>query len=505
MLGRRSLYDILKSPLRPSSAKRLSNLNHLRLTGENAHNTPYSTSAVKSLRDNLRGRNIAAYTTVILSTAAFSIYFLQTHTYGSKLRSDAPSDLERLGVRHDPRKVKDILHGSKLDTQYGVDVEHILKRNSPIEDDHAEAIVYSPSGSPWHFWAVIDGHVGWETSSALAERLIPSVNGALQGLYRHKASPSNRDIDSAITQAFLTLDDEFVNKSLEKALNSSSRSDAAHILSQALSGAVALLAFYDKSAGQVKIALTGDLRAVRGRRASDGKWETTVLTVEQDGANEEEAARIRKEHPDEPDVIKDGRVLGWQPTRMFGDAGLKWSKESQQEVRNRFLGNRLRDAVKTPPYVTAEPVVTTADVQPGDFLILGCDGIWESLSSEEAVTLVGEWLDASKTRAMLSPLSSPRVSRSSKSSWFGGWFGKSGAETAKDGVQGQEKTVRYQQWKISKDFVTVDDNAATHLIRNSLGGADTDTMRALLTRTGSLARRLRDDMTVTVVFFGDSP
>ncbi|KAG8840597.1 hypothetical protein FRB91_005907, partial [Serendipita sp. 411] len=379
-----------------------------------------------------------------------------------------------------------------------------IASNSPTEDDHSEAVVRSPSGSSWHFWAVIDGHVGWETSTALSERLIPSVNGALRGLYNRNANPTSSDIDSAITQAFLNLDDEFVNKSLEKALNTKSRGEVSHILSQALAGAVALLAFYDPSAGQVKVALTGDLRAVRGRKGADGKWETTVLTIEQDGANEDEAARIRKEHPGEPDVIKDGRVLGWQPTRMFGDAGLKWSVENQKEVRKRFLGGRIRDVVKTPPYVTAEPVITTTDVKPGDFLILGCDGIWESLSSEEAVSLVGLWLESSTSKAKRLSSVPPLAAKGPKSSRFGGWFGKSTSQSAGDASHSKEKTVRYEQWRIPKTFVTVDENVATHLIRNSLGGEDTETMRALLTRTGSLARRLRDDMTVTVVFFDES-
>ena len=99
--------------------------------------------------------------------------------------------------------------------------------NWPIEDDHAEAIFRSPSGSPWHFWTVIDGHVGWETSAALAERLIPSVNRALQGLYTRQENPSSEAIDSAIKDTFVSLDNDFVYKSVEKALDGDSRKEAA--------------------------------------------------------------------------------------------------------------------------------------------------------------------------------------------------------------------------------------------------------------------------------------
>lgn len=350
--------------------------------------------------------------------------------------------------------------------------------NCPIEDDHAEALLRSPSGGPWHFWGIFDGHVSWETSAALRSRLIASVSGALQACYRKNAQPSSEDIDSAIKHAFVTLDNDFVYRSLERALQSGSRAQAAYELSQAWAGAVAMLAFYDQARGEVKVALTGDLRAVRGRRSENGKWETTVLTLEQDGDNEEEAARIRSEHPSEPDVIKDGRVLGFQPTRAFGDASLKWDTNTQKMLHGQFLGLRPRDVVKTPPYMTAEPVVTTAKVQDGDFLILACDGLWESLTSEEAVSLVGTWLE------MHAPNRVHSINQ--KANGLG-----SRSKALENVTPGKEKTIRYEQWRIPKNFVHLDENAATHLIRNALGGADKETMTALLTRTGTLSRRLR--------------
>jgi pyruvate dehydrogenase phosphatase len=335
----------------------------------------------------------------------------------------------------------------------------------------------SPSSTPWHFWAVIDGHVSWETSASLAERLIPSVGGALRGLYHRDPNPKSEAIDEVIKRAFVSLDNEYVYEAAERALKSDSRAQAAQLLSQAYAGAVAMLAFYDQAAGEVKVALTGDLRAVRGRPVN-GRWETKVLTVEQDGDNPEEAERIRKEHPDEPDVVKDGRVLGFQPSRMFGDAQLKWSMETQQLIWKKFLGLRPRDVVKTPPYITAEPVVTTADVKAGDFLILGCDGLWESLTSEDAVTLVGAWVDEARKNA--TNKSGTRSSAKKRSNLV-----------VPTPPESKEKTIRYQYWQIPKRFVHVDDNASTHLIRNALGGADTETMFALLMRTGSLSRRLR--------------
>jgi pyruvate dehydrogenase phosphatase len=352
----------------------------------------------------------------------------------------------------------------------------------------------SPTGSPWHFWAVIDGHAGWETSAALARRLIPSVSGALRGLYSRKPEPASEDVDQAIKDAFVTLDNEIVYEEVRKVMESGSRDASPETIARAMAGAVAMLTFYDPSLGTAKVALTGDLRAVRGRRGADGRWEVKVLTVEQDGDNEEEANRIRKEHPEEPDVIKDGRVLGYQPTRVFGDASLKWSVNTQTELYQKFLVRKMRDVIKTPPYVTAEPVITTTDIKEGDFLILGCDGIWESLTSQEAVGLIGTWLDEPRSAQSTSSntlASSPTPTRASVTEGRSWWpLSKKRTEQAPKPAQ-KGDPVRYPQWRVQKNFVNVDDNAATHLIRNSLGGADKATMKALLTRTGNHARRLR--------------
>ncbi|RXW17260.1 hypothetical protein EST38_g8595 [Candolleomyces aberdarensis] len=44
-------------------------------------------------------------------------------------------------------------------------------------------------------------------------------------------------------------------------------------------------------------------------------------------------------------------------------------------------------------YLTAEPEVTTFYVKPGDFIVLGTKGLFECLSDEEVVGLVGVWVE----------------------------------------------------------------------------------------------------------------
>ena len=80
-------------------------------------------------------------------------------------------------------------------------------------------------------------------------------------------------------------------------------------------------------------------------------------------------------------------------------------------------------------------------------------------------------------------------------------------ETATDGsTEGQRRPIRQQQYDISgaaTRFVIEDKNAATHLVRNALGGKDQDQLSALLTLPSPFSRRYRDDLTVEVIFFGE--
>jgi pyruvate dehydrogenase phosphatase len=53
--------------------------------------------------------------------------------------------------------------------------------------------------------------------------------------------------------------------------------------------------------------------------------------------------------------------------------------------------------------------------------------------------------------------------------------------------------------------VVQDRNAATHLVRNALGGKNQEQVSALLTLPAPISRRYRDDLTVQVIFFGTQP
>lgn len=396
-----------------------------------------------------------------------------------------------------------------------------IPSNNPIEDDHAEKIIdipqsisSIPGGSDWMFWGVFDGHSGWTTSAKLRQVLISFVARELNTTYQDATKlsaltvPAPETIDAAIKKAFTMLDDEITHESVKKVQELKSRSRAAELLAPALSGSCALLSFYDSKSKEFRVACTGDSRAVLGRRANSGKWTATSLSIDQTGDNEEEVARIRADHPGEPYAVVNGRILGGlQPSRAFGDAVYKWSRETQDVIKKNFWGRTPSKHLKTPPYVTAEPVVTTTKIQPekGDFVVLATDGLWEMLTNEEVVGLVGQWLDQ---QGHSSPASEQ------KDSWLKSWFSTS-PKSSNLPVEGgaaedpsQRAPIRQQQWNVTSDqserFVYQDKNVATHLVRNALGGKDQEMISALLTLPSPYSRRYRDDLTVEVIFFGES-
>jgi pyruvate dehydrogenase phosphatase len=302
--------------------------------------------------------------------------------------------------------------------------------------------------------------------------------------------PSPEAIEEAIKTGFTRLDNEIVHESVSKVLKANSRLVAAELLAPALSGSCALLSFYDSNTKLLRVACTGDSRAVLGRRGETGKWVATPLSVDQTGSNPDEEARLRKQHPGEDNVVRNGRILGGlEPSRAFGDASYKWTREVSERLKQSFFGRTPSQLLKTPPYVTAEPIITTTQIDPskGDFVVMATDGLWEMLTNEEVVGLVGQWIEKQTENGNGKSWASMFASQQKGLPVEHG--------TAKKEKDGQKTPIRQQQWGVkggeNERFVVEDKNVATHLVRNALGGRDKDTVCALLTLPAPYSRRYR--------------
>ncbi|KAJ5950728.1 Protein phosphatase 2C [Penicillium vulpinum] len=361
-----------------------------------------------------------------------------------------------------------------------------LASNSPCEDRFIHGKLSSPwnEADQWMSWAVFDGHSGWQTADLLTKQLLPFVQRRLTEAKPPSNEPvPNESVRRAIMNGFVDLDDSIIKTAQDTSNSKKSFQDKVKKLAPAFAGSCALLALYDPFTSTLHVACTGDSRAVLGQKGPDGKWEVIPLSVDQTGSNEEEVARISEEHPGEENIAKGGRVLGLMVSRAFGDSLWKWPLDFQKEMKQKFNGPAPltpRYDVRTPPYLTAEPVVTSTKIDPNkpSFLILGTDGLWDYLSNKQGVDLVGNWLEQQ-----------------------GNGEKKSESEPA-DRQFDFGRFWKDVNWKFVEERTTIqDDNAAVHLMRNSLGGNYHELIAGRLAFGPPFSRRVRDDITVQVVFF----
>ncbi|ORY16555.1 phosphatase 2C-like domain-containing protein [Clohesyomyces aquaticus] len=396
----------------------------------------------------------------------------------------------------------------------------IMDSNRPCEDEFAIGLAPGPGSESWSFWGVYDGHAGSATSRWLQWTLIPTVSNSLSAL--HDANNSNT-VTNAIMQAFTRLDSEMMTRAKHAASwYPPAASIALEALDPALSGSCALLACFDPKASKLRVACTGDSRAVLGRwDPSSQSYIAKPLSVDQTGFNPLEVSRLAAEHPNEPDIIdpKSGRLLGIAVTRAFGDHRWKWDNEFISSVAAKFWGTAPRPGSKTPPYMTAEPVVTETDIISGDdnvnekpdFMIMASDGLWDKISSADAVTLISQYLTAKASNTITPPRTTAEIVGAHHAT-----FGPDGHAPGNvispssvkhpDGITYSVDDGKLQpvDWRAEPQYFAIEDeNAAVCLIRNALGGSRKELLRGVLSvQDTPRSRNVFDDTTVLVVFFG---
>ncbi|KAF3938509.1 hypothetical protein ABW19_dt0206499 [Dactylella cylindrospora] len=358
----------------------------------------------------------------------------------------------------------------------GVRKVHVaaLPAHEEVEDEFAYEFLGDPTEGDvdvmnnmswgWSFFAVYDGHYGFATSRYLKDVLITAVYLDLAGLYNSRDDvPPEEIVKETISNTFIRLDNELISR-LE--------SEDEELFDIAMQGSCALLSFYDAKNNRLFTACTGDSRAVLGKRvgSANTRWLAKPLSVDQSFAsNPEEVRRVEKEHPGE-NIIMQSRLMGdLAVSRAFGNARFKSAEVADDigQQLQRIRSNTVYE-MSSPPYVTAEPVVSCySAIKNGDFVILASDGLWDFLSSEDAVALIGRWTD----------------------------------KYLVDSSSHQRKTKLTQSQE--EMFVFEDDHAGVHLIRNALGGVREGRLQFTLSLPPGkdAAKRHRDDITVIVVFF----
>ena len=173
-------------------------------------------------------------------------------------------------------------------------------------------------------------------------------------------------------------------------------------------GTCAVGCFVDIKTGKVTCANLGDSRAVMGLYKEDGeKVKTVPLSVDHSAGNLLEQTRIRQEHPNDRDIlVNDGdkEDPDWRVkklaafTRSIGDLHMK--EKNTAALFNSYVKPELRilprpglkdkQGVIKPKYISTEPDFQEGIIKNG-FIVIACDGVWDEMSSEEAVNIVA-WL-----------------------------------------------------------------------------------------------------------------
>jgi len=354
-----------------------------------------------------------------------------------------------------------------------------LAANNPIEDAKS---VYKESAKSRFYFTIADGHLGPPTARVVSHYLAnyvavefdsPEIIAAERkrtwkqhtqtGPEQHHPSademPGLELKAEALKRAFLRLDSDIVNGAI---LPSEPFAPKVPETALALAGACGILACLDHQ--DLFVAGAGDCRAVLGRK--DESWEVVPMSRDHTLKDEEEVKRLLRNHPKQEwsGLVSRGRVLGiLMPTRAFGDSDFKWARKAQS-VLSRMP---LPSIFTTPPYLDASPDIYYHRITSSSrFLIMASDGLWDNLSSEDAVALVGKELDAR-----------------------------------------EPSTDAASEWSI-ESLESENDNLATMLLRHSflhgVCGGDYAKLEQLLALPSGQARNYRDDVTIIVVVFGES-
>ncbi|KAF7191041.1 [Pyruvate dehydrogenase [acetyl-transferring]]-phosphatase 1, mitochondrial, partial [Pseudocercospora fuligena] len=390
-----------------------------------------------------------------------------------------------------------------------------MPSNMPCEDTWS-AGAYTLFNDPkrdWCEWAIFDGHAGPRTAQML-KQVIPNVVG--QDLWDAKCMdqsyiPKDWHTISTIKKSFLQLDKEILDEAAKRIQSGGPLAEVVSAGAAAFSGSCALLALYDPARDILRVANVGDSRAVLGTWDNTAqKYVAKPMSIDQTGFNQDEVARLKENHPGEEDIVdpSSGRVHGIAISRAFGDARWKWATDLTQLAHDRFFGPRPRPKgmIKTPPYLTAEPEVMETKINTGtrpDFLIMASDGLWDQLSSEDAVACVQMWLDKNKPEAFITEELDQAGSwkdylqRSNRPPTY------TSAEDLADDDTYFDEDEKCLKWRVKqKHFVVEDEHCGVHLVKNALGGKRRDLFTGVMSVQPPYSRNVRDDITVHVIFFG---
>lgn len=240
------------------------------------------------------------------------------------------------------------------------------------------------------FAAVFDGHGGHVVSRYTEVECYAKFQKYLKVTH---------DAGKAIAHSFLETDACWL-----KMVKSHMAAKHRDTWSEVTAGTCAIAAVFDKEKQVLYVGNLGDSRCVVGSVCSDsGILEAVEMSKDHSATTDSERLRVRQEHAQDPHVIKEQwdeivEEYAWflknraRFTRSIGDSCMKDVECA------RFYNERVPDGLAKmlplpkKPYVSNKAEVRMRRVARGDqFVIIACDGLWDEMSSCQAIHTV-RWL-----------------------------------------------------------------------------------------------------------------
>ena len=230
------------------------------------------------------------------------------------------------------------------------------------------------------YFAVFDGHVGWQVANACSKKLHLYIDEQLTS-----NDMSDDKVKQAITKGFEKMENELLQ--IAKAGYENGYPQAAY------AGACALVAIVHNN--KLYVANAGDSKGVLLRQKCN-KLEMVKISKTFSANKKYEQDRLKRLFPKERDIIhcrsKTACYVkgGLMPTRSLGDFRLKYREFNFHEF-GRDHGFRKSIPFFTGPYVSSEPDIQVFDLTPSDrYLVLASDGLWDEISRKQAAEIATE-------------------------------------------------------------------------------------------------------------------
>lgn len=264
-----------------------------------------------------------------------------------------------------PIKDKEIVEGENSRLRFGACGMQGWRKN--MEDAHMYDLSIGPDVS---LFGVFDGHGGQEValySKKHMPNILKSNKSFKEGNYPKALSESFLQIDENLRTPEGKLELSNISTQISKAPAIFAKPDAEELANGV--GCTACVALITKT--EIYVANAGDSRSVLCRNKK-------AVAMSED--HKPELDKERKRIESAGGHVTDGRVNGvLNLSRSLGDFDYKPDKKKKPEDQ----------------MITAYPEIRIEKITPDtEFLIIGCDGIWDCLTNEKAVAVIREKLNA---------------------------------------------------------------------------------------------------------------